>query len=268
MSDDKELAEKITATLQEKGIVSKEEVPEVAVEAKEVSIEDIEAEASKKGWKPDGPKSAAEFLRAEPLYDRIHKQSQQIKSLNAQVNEALKHIGSLRKAGYEDKINKIQTEHAAAVARSDLDSVNYYQEQMQNLKGEMQQEVLAPELHPAAKAFLDKYQEELKDPEVHKYVKLKDVALGNDPDVVDPYDHMKKLEEQLFKKYPDKFGEKEAPVMAVESDSTPVRTSSKKRFSFRDLDPIQKTICKKLEKQGLRTVDQYIQDLVNTGALK
>ena len=279
MEDQRDIAAEITAELKKQGIVAeeatdvakKETVAEVLPKSAEVLPEFAEAEAMKKGWKPDGPKSAEEFLRAEPLYEEIKKRGKELKDVRSQVDELVKMVSAMRKAGYEEKLEVIKQERAQAIARSDIDSVDYLDDQLYQVKNELQKEVAPhPEVHPAAQQFVDKYKDVLKDPEVASYVQRKDIALGNDPDVVDPYDHMKKLEEQLFKKYPDRFPqiEKTEVVMAVESDSRPVTAKRKTKYSFSDLNHDQKEIYKYMEKTGDMAGEDYIKKLADAGLIQ
>ncbi len=287
--EDNGLAEKITAQLEKQGIKvdSKKEEPKnkalivepvvakmetTAVTEDSSEVESEEDEARRKGWKPDGPKSAGEFLRSEPLYTELKQRVKEIKALRAQMDEAIKHISNLKKAGYQEKLDVIKQERANAIIRSDIESVDYLDQQLHQVKAELQQEeqYTQPEIHPAAVAFLEKYQDVLQDPAVQSYVRKKDIALGNDPDVSDPYDHMKKLEEQLFKKYPDKFEaqDKQEQVMAVESDSRPVTNTkrSKTKHGFGDLNQVQKKIYSHLIKHG-GSGEKYIKELVEMGEL-
>lgn len=287
MSDLDKAAE-VTAKLIEQGIVApeaateKSSAPEVSVEVEPVSskmetadFSDTEQEAMKKGWKPDGPKSADEFLRAEPLYEEIKQRGKEIKTLRSQVDELMKHVGSLKKAGYEEKLDMIKHERANAIARSDIDSVDYLDEQLYAVKAELQQvqQQQAPELHPAAQAFVQKYNDLIQDKseeasEIKAFIDFKDKQLGAKG--LDPVDHMKTLEQQLLKRYPERFKSEEraAPVYAVESDSAPVGSRKRSKYSFSDLSPDQKNIYKHMEKRGVMSGADYIKQLVEIGELK
>ena len=284
MSDLDKAAE-ITAKLIEQGIVDAPQAepakivevePEVLVEsAPAEQFSEIEVEAMKKRWKPDGPKSADEFLRAEPLYEEIKKRGKEIKTLRSQVDELMKHVSNLKKAGYEEKLDMIKHERANAIARSDIDSVDYLDEQLYAVKAELQQvqQQQTPELHPAAQAFVQKYNDLIQDKseeasEIKAFIDFKDKQLGAKG--LDPVDHMKTLEQQLLKRYPERFKSEEraAPVYAVESDSAPVGSRKRSKYSFSDLSPDQKNIYKHMEKRGVMSGADYIKQLVEIGELK
>jgi len=297
MSEDaivKEIEEKLAA----RGIKDeseKEEAPKVAEEekveeatvAKDATVEEeevvaenatsefteVENQAIELGWKPDGPKSAEEFIRAQPLYDELKKRGKEIKKLNSRLEELTNHVSGLKKAGYKEKLDLLSAEREDAVARSDLDTLNYLDDELYNLKSEMSQvEEEHPEAPPEAMEFIHKYENVFKDysleaEEVKNFVAERDVQLAShnlEPDI-----HIKTLEKDMKAKFP-KFFEvkgKEPTVSAVESDSRPVTTKRRAKFTFSDLTHHQKEICKGFERKGIMSTDEYIKQLVEIGEL-
>lgn len=290
MSDLADKVAEVTAKLKEQGI-STEPVPVVATleEAAEVDhgnskmenaesateeFSATETEAMQKGWKPDGPKSADEFLRAEPLYDEIKQRGKEIKHLRSQVDELIKHVSGMKKAGYENQLDNIKKERANAVARSDLASVEYLDDQLHQVRAELQKEA-PPALHPAAAAFVEKYNDlitdySLESQEIKEFLDFRDRQLAAHH--LDPELHMKTLEKDLQKRYPERFTTPEparrSSVSSVESDSRPLAGRKSSKFSFSDLSSDQKSIYKQFEKRGVMTGAEYIKQLVDTGNLK
>ena len=70
--------------------------------------------------------------------------------------------------------------------------------------------------------------------------------------------------------FPDKFPKKtEKPSVApVDTPTPPKKTEKKSKHTFNDLTEDQKDLCKFFEKQGLKTRDEYIQELEQIGELK
>ena len=297
MSEDatKEAVEAIEANLKEEGIFdepkveekvdAKEEKEEVNVSEKEEEpvleevsskpeLTEVEEEASAKGWKPNGPKSAEEFLRAEPLYDEIKQRGKEIKTLRSQVDELMKHVTGLKKAGYEEKLDIIKAERADAVARSDLDSVEYLDEELNKVKSELNKEEGTPQMPQAALDFVERHKDILNDyslesQHIKDFINERDIQLAAYN--LDPETHIKTLERDLQTQYPDKFGVKtqsKPNISAVESDSRPVTTKGKSKYSFSDLTQDQKNIYKFMEKRGDMTGAEYIKQLVDIGELK
>ena len=281
MSDDV-TAEVIESKLKDKGVFDVEEKAEdTSTETEETVLVDktstSEQEAIAKGWKPDGPKSADEFLRAEPLYEELKQRGKELKTLRSQVETLTKHVGGLKKAGYQEKIDVIQAERESAVARSDQDSLNYLDDELQKVQTEMVQEVQEvqePQAHPAALEFLDKYKDVLQDYSleaqgIKEFIDERDKQLATHN--LDPVIHMKTLEKDMKSQFPDSFRteqQTEAPIMAVESDSRPVTSRRKSKYAFSDLSADQKNIYKYMERKGVMTGPEYIKQLAEIGELK
>ncbi len=273
MDNEQEAIEQI----KEKGWPTLEAEPKEVAKVEEAPEQsEVETEAMQKGWKPDGPKSAEEFLRAEPLYSEIKQRGKEIKALNSKLDEALKHISNLRRAGYEDKLSMIKQERANAIARSDIESVDYLDEQLYAVKQEIQQEtpaLSAPEVHPAAAAFVEKYKDLIQDKsdeaaEIKAFIDFKDKQLGAkglEPDI-----HMRTLEQQLHKRYPERFAAKddEPSISMVEADSRPVVNSkTKSKYSIKDLTREQRGIYEYMDRRGYGGED-YLKQLVELNKSK
>lgn len=287
--------EVITQRLQQQGLIEEsqdaKEMPKEEVEAVETEAEEVlepseevveepkeeyteaEQEALTKGWKPEGEKSAEEFLRAEPLYEEIKQRGKEIKSLKSQLDEIMKHVGNLKRAGYEEKLEVIQAEREDAVARSDLESLNYLDEELAKVKSELDEEVPTQTQHPATVEFLDKYQDIIQDyslesQRIKEFLSERDVQLASYN--LDPETHMKTLEKDMKSQFPEKFQEKQVKqtVSAVESDSRPITKNKKSKYTFSDLNRDQKNVYKYMERKGVMTGAEYIQQLVDIGQLK
>ena len=277
--------ESVEAVLKEKGVFdeadTKVKATEVDVpEVKEAEVKsepehtEAEVEAMDKGWKPDGPKSAEEFLRAEPLYAEIKQRGKELKNLRSQVEELMKHVGGLKKAGYQDKIDVIAAEREDAVVRSDMETLNYLDEELHKVKTEMGQEPVQPDMHPAAVDFVNKYSDILQDYSlesqgIKEFIDTRDKQLASHN--LDPSVHIQTLEKDMMAKFPEKFQkesvEKAPAISAVESDTRPVTTKRKAKYTFSDLSSDQKNIYKYMERKGVMEGKEYIKQLVDTGEL-
>ena len=244
-------------------------------DSSEMEQSDVEKEAMAKGWKPEGEKSAEEFLRAEPLYEEIKQRGKEIKALRSQMNELMNHMGNLKRAGYEDRLNAIKAEREDAVARSDMESLEYLDEEMYKVKSEMDQEPASDSnMHPAAEAFVERHRDILEDysleaQEVKTFINERDQQLGSYN--LDPEVHIETLERDLRSRFPEKFGVKKKTKessVTVESDSVPVTSKKKSKYTFSDLSRDQKAIYKRLEKTGVMEGNEYIKQLIEIGELK
>ena len=279
MSDESTPEELVQAELEKQGIVKeeKEDAKEEKAVSQEAEKEVLKEEAPKSsvadlatkfGWKEDGPKSAEEFISY--ALENLEPRGKELKSLKSQMNELMGHVGNLKKAGYEDQIAAIKAERDEAVARSDVESVDYLNTELNKVNTELQNENVAAPMHPAAVEFMERHEAILNDyslegQEIQQFIQERDNSLGQFN--LDPEVHIQTLEKDLRTKFPTRFNtEQEVAAPMVESDSAPLKTKGKKVI-FSDLSPDQKQICRKLEKSGVMSSEDYIQQLIDTEAL-
>lgn len=272
-TDEEVTEESITQKLRDLGVnVDQPEDTPAKLESKEeetVESNEIEAEAREKGWKPDGPKSAEEFLRAEPLYSEIKARGKEIKELKATLDELKSHMDKQRELGAREALQKLQEERITAIEMGDVSSVDSLETQIR----QYEQETKGP-AEGAVKQFVERNKSWINENSdeanlMKYYAEKKDLEIASlnlSPEV-----HLQTVEKELQKIFPHRFKEKEQKpevIPSVESDSAPLKYSRSKRYGFNDLDSEQKKAFRFFEKQGLMTLDKYIQDLVDQGDLK
>ena len=289
MSEEFTIEQEIAEKLKEKGITNEEKKEETTVsETKEPTEEVLEEPttkseeqstsedpvaslASKFGWDEKGPKSAEEYIAF--AMENLEPRGKELKQLKFKIDELTSHLSNLKKAGYKDKMEALKAERDEAVVRSDVDSVNYIDDELYKVKTELSQEETEPQVHPVALDFVNKYKDILQDyslesQEIKEFINERDIQLASYN--LDPEVHIKTLEKDMKSKFPDKFNvqSKEPEITAVESDSRPITTTKKSKYTFADLNNEQKSMYKYLEKRGVMSGNEYIKQLVDTEALK
>ena len=91
-----------------------------------VDYSEVEQEAMKHGWRPDGVDgkrnlSAEEFMDRKPLFDRMHKQDKKIKQLEEGLNAALEHDQLMRKRMHEQHVQELEAARKEAFENADYD---------------------------------------------------------------------------------------------------------------------------------------------------
>ena len=230
------------------------------------SEQEIEDEAKSMGWKPDGPKSAAEFVRTAPLYDALSKNNKKIKELEASLHDLKELSLKQQEVGYRKALKDLETKRREAISLGDADLVDQLEAEIQVVKKEEK----PPEELPEVQQFKEKHSSWIKgntqrDIDIKTYVTQRDIELGALN--LTPAEHLHILDEDL--KY--KFGvgapkEKAEPPRAVETDRSPVNVHTRKK-GFNDLNTTQKEICRRFTKQGLMSTEEYINSLTDLGEL-
>ncbi len=242
---------------------------EVVLEAKEESNDsDVEADARAMGWSPDGVKSAAEFLRAAPLYEEIKARGKKEKELLETINELKAHMDKQQKLAYEQALADLREERDEAISLGDVEQVN----QLDYKIKEQEKTHKAVDESPEALAFVSKHSDWINDPS-YEAQKMREFTAKRDQELLaynlSPTEHLKILENDLKGEFPNKFKNKEnIPYQSVESGANKVsKTANKLKYGFSDLSPEQKKCARHFEKRGIMKTEDYIKSLVNLGEL-
>lgn len=274
-----ESAEEVTKKLQEEGITEEIEVSEEKAEVEEPSsqqeeqeevLTEFEQEQKVKGWNPDGPKSAEEWARAEPLYDELKLRGKEIKQLKRTLDELKGHMDKQKQAAYDQAMKDLTRQRDQAIAEGDVNMVNMIDEEARGL--ELDRPVDIPQ---AFQEFQLNNEEWLTDTsfeamEMQRFATERDKQLiGKE---ITPEEHVALLEEHMHKKFPEYFNPGSTSVgqgMSVESGSAnSSATQSKKKYQFKDLTSEQKQIARDFEKMNVMKTSEYIKQLVDNGDLE
>lgn len=253
---------------------------EVEDESDEPQYSDIELEAIKAGWNPEGVQgkrslTAEEYLDRAPLYDRMHSQDKKIKKL-MEANEALvKQFDGITERVRENTLKELKAKRLEAIREGDEETVQQYDDQIDEIRKEQIES--KPVETQEQVGYSDEEQAELNDYEVNS-------EWGKDPDMQkiaytfasefmqeqsevtgklpDPKDVISYLEQKMEKLLPKKSAPK--PRQAVEKSSRkPVQT--KKGFGMKDLkSDADRRAAQVIIETGV-PADQYFATLEKSG---
>lgn len=236
------------------------------------SFSEVEKEAYVKGWRPQGPKSAEEYLRAEPLYAELKVNRKKIKEMEDTVRLLSNHMKKQEAYGYQRALDDMKAQRDNAIYEGDVAAVNQLDNEIRKTEHEMNAVAAAPTVDPVVEEFKSKYSDWMNEqtPEADdmrllaeaKYLILKQ---NNAPQET----IFSTIEESLIRAYPHRFN-KEPDVPGVLTPN-PVAGGARqgiKKYTFHDLNHEQKISFRHFEKQGLFTLDEYIKELVKLGEIK
>lgn len=266
-----DIEQQVKAELEKQGIKSEpeaEKVEEAAVEqSSESGLTEFEKEQQSKGWNPDGPKSAEEWARNEPLYEEIKTRGREIKQLKKTLDSMKSVLDKQEQVAYQKALADLRQEREVAIQRGDINRVNQLEQQATSIP------VPPPIAIPAVEDFRERHNEWLEgtsfgEIKMQKYAQQRDSELMSRG--LSPEKHMQVLEEDIKATFPAYFGVKEKPKsQAVEGGSdSGVVSSSKKRFTKKDLNPEQRDVLRNFEKYKTMDEATYIALLVEQGDLK
>jgi hypothetical protein len=270
MTDELSREEYVTNELKQRGITDEvppqeEEVTNEAPSEKEKILE----EASSKGWKPDGPKSAEEFLRAEPLYNEIKARGKEIKELKTAIEGMQSLMAKQQQAGYDQAIEDMKLQRRDAIELGDAEEVEKIDSQIQHLSNEKDNITKPPPASdPIIEDFMSRHQDWIKeDSDEANNMRLLAEAhyILNSNKGISNANIVTNIENVLRSTFPNRFKTEVAVPSPVETGSAEAKsqlTSGKKKYSFNDLSAEQKKICRSLEHSGAMSPEDYIKTLV------
>lgn len=283
--------------------IVKLDVSEETNQEKEISedtsdLSDVEKEAFKQGWRPDGgDKTAEEFIRDGQLIERIKEKGAQLKKLEKKMaslesyNKMMTdNLNQIKENAVREALEKLEAEREDAIATGDVDEVRKLDKAIEEKK-ESQTSVI-----PEVETFKAKYSnifnpntddiiEATEALQVRQFLENADKLLASKN--LSPEQHLATLEEAMLKKYgnsslfaendvsedsPETVHKEEETVKAVipsVSSGKSVSTRSEPRkITLKDLSHEQKQMCRDIVEEGIMTEEMFIEGLRLAGQIK
>jgi hypothetical protein len=232
----------------------------------------FEAKAIEMGWRPkeewDGPEEefidAKEFVRRQPLFEKIESQSKAIKQL-AQAFDALKtHHTKVKETEYQRALTSLKAAKREALRDGETDRALAYEEKIDEVeqqKAEFDAEAQKvqvpqePQAHPDFVAWKQKNNWYSKDSELREFADSYGTTLARKG--LAPGEVLDAVAKQVRKAFPEKFTNPNRERAG--SVEPPTRTgASQTGFS---LSEDERTIMKKIVRTGVMTEADYIKDI-------
>ena len=258
------------------------EVNQEQVEQQEEhTLSPIEEKAIQMGWRPkeqfEGDEEefidAKEFVRRQPLFDRIESQNKQLKNVTKAL-EALKvHYTRVEEAAVQKAINQLKAQRKSALADGDGDSFELIDDEIKKAEQQLSQIeqvknqpiVEITVVHPEWQSF------QSRNPWYNTTGYMRKFADEVGADLaargVPPVEVLKQVEQAVRKEFPNKFvnpNKEHAPT--VEQSRGSSKQTSKESDSF--MNEQERKVMNDLVRSGLLTKEKYIADLKAVKGLK
>jgi len=244
----------------------------------EVRAQEIEATAREKGWKPEeeyeGPKggfvNADEFLKREPLFDRIRDLSKNNKKLERAVEAMTSQFSTQVKAQVALRIKELQNAKKEAIKEGDIEAV----EQLDAEIDQQKEFTAAPSTVPSeVNEWIDENEWFVKEPEMNAWAVAHNKAyVGKNPGV-STAESLKITTEAVKKAFPEyeRWKKSEKPPVTpnpVAGTGTPKDTKSSKGYSTDRLSADQKLVYEQHVKRfKILSHDEFFKGLEAIGEL-
>jgi len=252
----------------------KEEPPKET--PKEPDKIDYEKIARSRGWKPRDEFSgeawvgAEEFVKREPLFERIKSQSSEIKEMKKVMETMVDHFKKAQDVAVQKAIADLKTQKKEAIEVGDVEKVERLDEQIEQHK---QIQAYAPtkvEIRPEIKEWVGRNPWFDTKPNMQKFALSFNKAYAADNPELSLSQVLMETEKAVKSRFPEEFKEKANP-----SDSPPpVETPSgearvpKKGYTRDRLTPEQKRVYDQVVRHNIMTGEEYIKSLEQIGELQ
>lgn len=236
----------------------------------------VEDQARDLGWVPkeeyvgDEHKwlDAGEFVRRQPLFEKIEKQNRELKEIKRTVAQFAQHHAKVRETEYQRALDELKAQKVAAFEEGDAKAIVEIDEQIATTKAAKDQFVAeqaqavvqeAQTIHPEFAAWSSRNPWYTNDPAMKAYADTvgRQVAAGGGKT---PAEVLKEVEKQVRENFPTKFKNpnREKPG-AVEGTSS--RGGNKNDAGYTPTD-FEARVAEKFVKQGLyKSKEDYYKEL-------
>ena len=242
----------------------------------------IELRAMDMGWRPkeefqgdeDDFIEAKEFVRRQPLFEKIETQSKQIKAVSKALEALKTHYTRVEQAAVEKAITQMKSARKEALSDGDGERFELLDDEIKKAETSLatiervQKEPLVEEVvdHPEWKAFNTRNPWYSSTAYMRKYAD--DVGTELAQKGMSPSDVLREVEKAVRKEFPNKFvnpNKEHAPdVNSSRSNQGPKKLGGDES----KLSDSQRKIMNDLVRQKVLTKEEYIADLRNIGELK
>ena len=237
-------------------------------EAAPPEYSEVELKALDMGWKPkdqfhgseDDFIDAKEFVRRQPLFDKIEATNRQVKQLNAALSALQDHYSKVNESAYNRAIADLKAQRKDALSNGDGERFEEIDDQIKEAeKQKLALESIKPtaqaEAHPEFKSW--KARNPWYDSVSHMRVFADEIGVKLHAQGKSPAEVLTEVEKAVRAEFPTKFrnANKDNAIQAENG-----RQSSKKAESF-EMTDTERRIMNTLVRSGTMTKEQYITDL-------
>jgi hypothetical protein len=277
------------ADTEDKGIVKPNENDEIVVDeevdqpgddgdgaqVKEPEYTKIELEALEMGWKPksefDGEEDdfidAKEFVRRQPLFDKIESNSKELKAVRKALEQFKKHYGSVEQAAYQRALNELKAARREALTNSDGDAFDKFDDQIKKVEADaaaariVAEQPVAEEPQVPQEFILWKQKNTWYDRKEHMRVYADKLGIDFRNQGLNPQQILNRVETEIRSVFPHEFRNPNKDNAPDVESSRKQQPRSNGKDSEYPLSQEERQTMMSFERQGVMTRQEYIKSL-------
>jgi hypothetical protein len=258
---------------QEQEVVQTEEIVEQEPKQEQAEPSKIEERALALGWKPKDQFSgdeddfidAKEFVRRQPLFDKIQSQSNHLKNVTRALNELKEHYTKVNEAAYTRAINDLKAQRKDALSNGDGDRFEQIDDKIK--EAEQEREALSkintdiPEVEPQTPPEFQSWKSKNTWYDNVGYMRsyADQVGITLHKRGLSPSEVLKEVEKAVKAEFPQKFrNPNKDNAVSVETGGNASRKAAGDSVVLSDME---RKIMNDFVRMGVMTKEDYIKDL-------
>ena len=254
-----------------------------------------EEKALKIGWKPDhGGQNfvdAKEYVLRKPLFERIEKQTDELRKLKAVQAQNANNLAQVRKEAYEQAVKALEEQRDMAIDEANSQRARHLDSQVKTLNAQMQKDPIinAAQSMPQKLAEVEEFEQRsqswyntstVENAKMAATAEAVDKLLAKaaqlDGRPIDVKAHIAAIESEVKRAFPHRFAETKSsmddnkPLTSVVGKSTAPTKMTSSRGNLADrLSPQQRAMGETFAKSNPEyTLEVYAKELDRIGRLK
>lgn len=234
---------------------------------------EMEQRAMSLGWRPkeewDGSEDdfidAKEFVRRQPLFEKISHQSRELKQVRQAVEALKTHLTTVREGEYQRALEALKAERRAALSDGDGEKFDRLDDEIKTVEAEVKQIkelAKAPavqEVHPEFQSWMQA--NPWYETQNHMRIFADEVGKKLHASGMAPAEVLKAVEKEVRKEFPNKFSNPNKELAPKVAASGGKGGSGRADPIEASLSDVERRIMDNLVRSGVMTKDEYIADL-------
>lgn len=255
--------------------LNQEVIPENQPAAQETpELSPIEQKAMEMGWKPkeqfagneEDFVDAKEFVRRQPLFDKISQQSREIKEVRKALEAFKNHYTTVQETAYKQALNDLKKARREALTEGDGDRFEQLDDEIKSVEKQVEaiKEAAAAPVAPELPQEFVSWQNQNRWYTEVGYMRqwADDYGISLAKSGLSPSEVLKKVSEGVRKEFPHKFTNPNKAAAPAVSENKPSGGSTPKGLAAVEAS-LSETDRKAMEtfvRNGLLTKEQYLKD--------
>lgn len=236
-----------------------------------MSEEEREEEAKKQGWKPDGRRTAKEYLEISPFAKALANSRRAERTKDLAIQELAQQMKEQRQAGYEQALRDLNNEFEENVLKGDVEAAKETNDKMTKLQQSAPSDNSLDSADPEViDAFSEEHRAWILDETSYQAKEVRDFFTSRDMELkkknIPVVERLEIIDKDIRYKYPGMVQNYDKPEPQSERKAVPIvdvstaaPAATKDKITFNSLSPDEKRVAREFEAQGVMSIEKFVE---------